>query len=163
MPDLGRSEAQMHTSASERAISSRNKQVRARAAAKPNDLAALAAEKRALLQEIAELQLRLREGERIRRRPEAEELERRLKDVTQTAGETMREVEQYKKAFQRIYRNVLQQDDFTEDVQSLKYALERSSTLRPRSLQPSPRLPAALSDLLHESYLTLSAWKRAVS
>ena len=163
MPDMGRNDLQVHTSASERAIPSRKKLQRVRIAAKTNDLSSLAAEKSTLMREIAELQLMLKGAQRTRGRPDIEDLERRLGDAMQATAEVRREVDLYAREFQRIYKNMLQQDDFSGDLHSLKRVLEHSASLHPHSPQSSPRLPASLSDLLKRTYLTLSAWKRAVS
>lgn len=157
LPDMGRAEVALQTSASSRALP-KPSQV-------PTTLsvATLAAEESVLRQEIAELQQILRGGKRAERREEEREaLARELKEGRGAVKEARKEVEMYAAVFQNVYRSVLYQDEFEADVKSLKLVLENSASrhsLRP----PASQLTASLNSLFKQSYRTLSGWKQALA
>ena len=162
MPDLHRSEVPLQTSASERAIHRKPHPIPLQLSPKNSNLSTLAAEKTALDREIAELQQILRHFRRSEKREMTEnvELERKLEESTKSASEIRREVDFYHRLFQKLYKNVLHESDFSDDFHVLKLGMERSSSLHVRQTNPGSRLQVVLNELLKRSFVTLAGWKK---
>ena len=157
LPDMGKTEVPLLTSASRRALSKPSQ------VPTPVPVSTLAAEESVLKQEIAELQQILLGGKRAERRQEEREaLGRELKEERGAAKDVRKEVEMYATLFQSVYRSVLYQDQFEADVKALKLMLENSASRRVQRPHTS-QLATSLKGLFKRSCRTLSGWKQALA